>query len=148
MATYFYVLLFLHLIGASVWVGGHLVLAFGFLPEALRTQSTERLQDFEAKFERIGIPSLAIQIITGLLLAWRLQPDWILWFDVGSPFRGIGVKLILLGLTALLAIDARLRIIPHLKPENLNSLAWHIIPVTFIGVLFVFVGAFFRLGGL
>lgn len=125
-----------------------MVLAFGYLPEALKTKSVEELQRFETKFEKIGIPALVIQILTGIFLALRMSPDWGSWFDFSGPFRGIGVKLVLLFLTALLAVDARLRVIPKLNPGNLNSLAWHIIPVTIIGVLFVVVGALFRIGGL
>lgn len=144
----FYLLILFHILGATIWVGGHLVLAFGYLPEALKARSVEELQRFETKFERIGIPALVIQILTGIFLALRLCPDWGSWFDFSGPFRGIGVKLGLLFLTAILAVDARLRVIPKLNPENLNSLAWHIIPVTIIGVLFVVVGVLFRIGGL
>jgi putative copper export protein len=146
-SSYFY-LIFLHVIGASVWVGGHLVLAFTYLPEALKSRSVVELQKFETKFEKIGIPALVVQIITGLMLALRINPDWGQWFDFDGPVRGIGIKLILLLSTALLAVDARLRIIPKLKPENLGSLAWHIVPVTIIGVLFTFVGVFFKIGGI
>jgi putative copper export protein len=144
----FYLLLLLHILGASVWVGGHLVLVFGYLPEALKSRSIVELQKFENKFERIGIPSLLIQIVSGLLLAYRMSPDWVQWFDPNGGLRGVGLKLFLLLATALLAVDARLRIIPRLTPQNLNSLAWHIIPVTLIGVLFVVVGVFFRVGGI
>lgn len=144
----FYLLLLSHVLGASVWVGGHLVLVFGYLPEALKSKSVIELQNFEDKFEKIGIPALIIQIFTGLTLANNMSSDWAQWFDFAGPFRGLGIKVILLLTTALLAVDARLRIIPKLNPENLNSLAWHIIPVTVVGVLFVIVGVYFRLGGI
>lgn len=116
----YYILILLHVLGATVWVGGHLVLAIGFLPEALKTKSVQSLQNFENKFERIGIPSLLIQIVTGLRLAFIRQPDWNLWFDFSNKeTHGIGIKLILLLLTVLLAIDARLRVIPKLNSENI-----------------------------
>jgi len=144
----YYILILLHVLGATVWVGGHLVLAIGFLPEALKTKSVQSLQNFENKFERIGIPSLLIQIVTGLRLAFIRQPDWNLWFDFSNKeTHGIGIKLILLLLTVLLAIDARLRVIPKLNSENIKSLAWHIIPVTVIAVIFVVIGTSFKVGG-
>lgn len=34
-------LLFLHLLGAAIWVGGHLVLALGILPGALRRRDPQ-----------------------------------------------------------------------------------------------------------
>jgi len=45
-------------------------------------------------------------------------------------------------------VDARLRIIPRLSASNLRALAWHIVPVTLIAVLFVITGVGFRFGWL
>jgi len=117
------------------------------LPRALKTRSVEVLRDFENRYERIGIPALVIQVVTGLWLASQFVP-FSLWFQWDSPLsRAVVFKLALLGLTAMLALDARLRIIPRLSPERLGSLAWHIMPVTLISVLFVFGGVVFRVGG-
>ncbi len=144
---YKYILL-LHILAATVWVGGHLVLAITILPRVLREKSTAELLRFEAGYERIGIPSLIIQVITGLWLAYYLMPDMSLWFDLSNPIsRLIMAKLGLLLLTALFAVDARLRIIPNLTEDQLKPLAYHIIPVTIIAVLFVVVGVSFRTGG-
>ena len=86
---------------------------------------------------------------TGLWLANNMIPDVGQWLQFGNPFsRLISIKLILLTLTVLLAIDARLRIIPRLSEDNIVSLAFHIIPVTAVSVLFVFVGVSFRTGWL
>lgn len=146
MTEYYFLILF-HVLGATIWVGGHLVLAIGYLPEALKKKSVTDLQIFESKFERIGIPALLVQIVTGLRLALIREPDWHQWFDHSNPNHGIGLKLILLLATALLAVDARLRVIPKLNSENIKSLAWHIIPVTVIAVIFVVIGTSFKVGG-
>lgn len=140
-------LLFFHLLGASVWVGGHLILALSVLPNALKSRSIDDIQKFEAAFERVGIPALLLQVITGVLLVHPLLPDWALWKHWALPATKVAVmKLGLLLTTGLLAIDARLRVIPRLTPDTLGSLAWHIVPVTVIGVLFVWVGWGFRAG--
>ena len=145
---YSYILL-LHILAATIWTGGHLVLATTILPRVLKEKSPSDLFRFESGYERVGIPALIIQVITGLWLAHNLMPEIGLWFSVGNPIsRLIFVKLILLLLTVLFAIDARLRIIPNLTDRNLMSLAYHIIPVTIISVLFVIVGVSFRTGGL
>lgn len=52
----------------------------------------------------------------------------------------ISVKRILLILTLLLAIHARLFIIPRLNADNLPRLAWHIIAVTLLAVALLFTG--------
>jgi putative copper export protein len=141
--------LFLHLLAATVWTGGHLILALAILPRVLRSRSAAELLQFESAYERIGLPALLIQVISGLMLAHSLSPDLTRWFDFDDPVgRLIGLKLGLLFLTAAFAIDARLRLIPKLDASRLNSLAWHIVPVTVISVLFVVVGLSFRTGWL
>jgi putative copper export protein len=137
----------LHILGATIWTGGHLVLALTVLPRVLKNRSPAELLRFESAFERIGIPALLIQVATGVWLAHRLVPDVSQWLAFDDPIsRLIGAKLVLLALTIVFGIDARLRIIPRLTEENLTSLAWHIIPVTLISVLFVVVGVSFRTG--
>ncbi|TAK06339.1 MAG: copper resistance protein CopD [Candidatus Manganitrophaceae bacterium] len=142
-------LLLLHILGATIWTGGHLVLALTVLPRALKQKSPSELLRFESGYERIGIPALLIQVATGLSLAYRMVPDVSQWFDFGNPVsRLIALKLLLLTITVAFAADARLRVIPRLSEDNLPSLAWHIIPVTAVSVLFVFVGVSFRIGWL
>ncbi len=141
------ILLFLHILGATIWTGGHLVLALTILPRVLRHKSPAELLRFESGYERIGIPALLIQIGTGLWLAYRIVPDVSLWLDFSNPpSRIISAKLFLLIITAAFAVDARFRVIPNLSEKNLSTLAWHIIPVTVISVLFVLVGVSFRTG--
>lgn len=142
-----HLLLQLHLLGAAIWTGGHLVLATSVLPRALKAKSIDELSRFEAGFERIGIPALLTQVITGVLLAWDFLPPSA-WFDLSSPSaRTVLVKLGLLLATALLAAHARLFLIPKLTADRLPTLAWHIVPVTALSVLFVLAGASFRVGG-
>ena len=125
------------------------VLAAVVLPRVLRERAPEDLLRFEAGFERIGIPALLVQVISGLWLANHWVPGFANWFDMSNPAaRLILLKLLLLVLTAAFAVDARLRIIPKLSEQNLTSLAWHIIPVTVISIVFVMVGVAFRTGWL
>jgi putative copper export protein len=144
---YKYIIL-LHILGATIWTGGHLILSILILPKALKNKSVEIIQNFEGPYEKIGIPALITQVLTGIYLAHNMLPDFSLWFSFlsGAP-AFVGYKLILLLLTIIFAADARLRIIPNLNENNLSSLAWHIIPVTIISVLFVIVGVSFRTGG-
>lgn len=141
------ILLLLHVVSATVWTGGHLVLATAVLPRVLRSRDPSDLVWFEAGYERIGMPALAIQVATGVLLAYDLEPDIANWFVCADgPARLITMKLGLLALTAVIALDARLRVIPRLDAERLTDLAWHVVPVTALSVLFVVVGVSFRNG--
>ena len=149
MPTMYALMLFLHLLGAAVWTGGHLVLAFTVLPRALRRRSPQVLLDFEQGYERIGMPALAIQVATGLWMAWQLVPDVGGWLaPENAVARAIALKLLLLLLTALIAAHARLRVIPRLSARTLPLMAWHVAAVTLLAVGFVATGVSFRFGGI
>ena len=139
------IIVFLHVLGATIWVGGHLVLALSVLPRALRTRDPRILLGFESGFERVGMPALVVQVLTGLWLAHHYVPRLADWFD---PSNRLGMhvlaKLALLALTLGLAASARFRVIPRLRPETLPVLAYHIALVTLAAVLFVAVGVSIR----
>lgn len=142
-------LLVLHILGASIWTGGHLILSVVVLPKVLKYKSPEMLLEFEQNYEKIGMPALVIQVTTGLMMSYQILPDVSLWFDMSIPLaHGIAAKLVLLALTVTLALDARFRVIPKLSKDNLVDMALHIFPVTIISVVFVFVGVSFRVGWL
>ncbi len=141
-------LIVLHLLGACIWTGGHLVLALAVLPRALRERSPDVIREFESGFERLGIPALLVQVLTGVLLTSRFFPDLRQLLALDSPVAiYVVAKLGLLLLTVMLALHARLRIIPTLSRETLPKLAWHIRAVTLTAVLFVVFGAGIHFGG-
>lgn len=144
----YYTLLCLHVLGACIWVGGHLVLATRILPRALREKKAALIRDFEQAYERLGMPALAVQIVTGLWLAHRiLGGSAAVWFGDSGPARVVQAKLAFLAATAALALHAKLRVIPRLRDDNLPLMGAHIIGVTLLGVLFALAGASLRLGG-
>ena len=138
----------LHILAATIWTGGHIVLAFGILPGALIEHDVERILRFESAYERVGMPALLIQILSGLWLTSQIIPENSTLFLFDNPQSILIVfKFTLLAMTGVLAIDARFRLIPNLTADDLTDLAWHIIPVTIISILFVLVGIQFRFGG-
>lgn len=141
-------LLLLHVLSATIWVGGHLVLVTCVLPAALQRRDPRTLLEFEARFERIGIPALLLQVITGLAMAWSLLPDPVAWLRFAGPVGAlVGTKLLLLAATAALALHARLRLIPRLTPATLPALAVHVIAVTLLAVALLITGVGHRVGG-
>jgi len=139
--------LLLHILGATIWTGGHIVLAVVVLPKVLRERSPGRLLEFESVYEKIGMPALIVQIATGLYLTHRLLPEVSQWFNFSNPVAvPIALKLTLLALTLGFAIDAKFRVLPNLSSETLTTMTWHIIPVTILSVLFVVAGVSFRTG--
>lgn len=140
-------LLFMHLLGASVWVGGHLILLLSVLPGALRSKDVRPVRAFEQLYERIGIPALVLQVVTGFWLAGNWLPH-AQWFGTTPIARLVQAKLVLLILTALLGVHARLALIPKLDAQRLPHLGVHILLITVTAVAFAWVGAGFRFGGL
>jgi putative copper export protein len=142
----FFVLV-LHLIGASVWFGGHVVLLLCVVPEALSTHDPEVVIRFERPYERVGVPALLLQLITGLWLAHRYIPGVMDAFAFDDPLRrAVAVKLLLLVLTLVTGLHARSRIIPSLTAARLPFLAVHVLLITTLGLVMLVVGAFITKG--
>lgn len=146
MASY-YVVLCVHIVGATIWAGGHLVLTFGILPGALRDGRAAAVSDFEQRFERVGLSALGVQILTGLWLAHRLLGSPDNWLTGDPVARSVQLKLALLAVTLGFALHARFRVVPSLTDATLSRLAWHIRIVTATAVLLVLTGVTIRFGG-
>ena len=92
--------------------------------------------------------ALAIQVVSGLWMVGIELPGYRGLLNPANPIGVLaGVKLFLLAATLGLALHARLRLIPHLRDDNLAPLAWHIRGITALAIAFVVVGAGIRLGG-
>jgi putative copper export protein len=138
-------LIVLHVLGATVWTGGHLILAIRILPEALRRNDPRPVVAFESRYEAIGIPALIVQVLSGVWLAvLRLStPEAGLRLDSPAGYL-VGVKLLLLVSTVVLALQARLGYLPRVESGRLRPLARHVFIVTALAVGFVIVGVSLR----
>lgn len=99
-------LIILHVLGATIWIGGHLILSLRYLPEAIRNKNPEIIKSFEKKYEIIGLPSLIIQVITGVWMAISYYKVSLFGF-ANSIESLVSIKLFLLLLTILLAVHVR-----------------------------------------
>jgi hypothetical protein len=141
------VLLLSHVLGATVWTGGHILFALSVLPRAMRMRDVGAVHAFEAAYERLGIAALLLQVSTGLAIAWHYLPDVADWFVDASPVAGlVRVKLALLATTLALAAHVRLRVLPRLQASTLPLLYAHVVAVTVVAVGFVVAGVGLRLG--
>jgi putative copper export protein len=138
-------IVFIHILAATIWTGGHLVLALGFLPRALKRRDFGIIEAFESRFEPIGLPALLILVLTGIYMTTQYAPDFFLldWQDHYT--RHLLMKYGTLLLTLGLAVHARFFLLPK---KALRPLAMHIIAVTVLAVLFVLLGFSARSGGI
>lgn len=107
--------LFLHLIGASVWVGGHLYLLLRLMPNFVKRQQVREFLAFEKSYEPLGMAALLLQVITGVYMLHRIVP-LSLWFaPMGYVSALIYAKIGFLLLTLLTAMFARFFVVAKLE---------------------------------
>ena len=123
-------LIFVHMLGATVWTGGHLVLALVILPRARHAGDPRIVQEFEAGYERLAVPA-----------------D-VAWSDVMTfPVSHIVLKLLLLIGILALAVHAKRRVLPQLEARHLGVYGRHVWAVTVLSVGLVALGVGLSTGG-
>jgi len=144
-----HVILIFHLLAAAIWVGGHLLLSFCYLPAALKKKDPHIILEFEKKFETLGMSSLVVLIITGIWMAYDFGVTFETWFSFSGGFeKVISIKLILLFLTFFCAVCAQFYVIPNLNETNIKKIAVIILSVTAIGITMLILGSTLRYGGI
>lgn len=146
---YHQIILIIHLLAASIWVGSHLFLVLRILPATIQQKNISILSDFRTKFGKIGMPSLFILVITGILMAYDYNITISKWFSFSSPIEKIvSTKLLLLFTSLALAIHAQKIVFPKLTIERMLPTIIEIIVVTLIGVAMLILGSLVRVGGI
>lgn len=146
---YHQIILIIHLLAATIWVGGHLILAIRYVPKAITTKSLEELSIFRKNFEPIGIPSLLTLIITGILMAYDSNIPFEKWFSFENSIEKIvSVKIILLLISLSLAFITTKYILPFIDKLSPFLLYFIIFLVTTIAVTMFILGSLVRIGGI
>lgn len=141
-------LILVHVLGAAVWTGGHLVLTLVILPRARRANDARVVQEFEAGFEPLAVPALLTQVASGVWLAFRVKPADVAWTDLATfPVSHIALKLLLLLGIVALAVHAKLKVLPRLEAGDLGVYGGHAWAVTALSVGLVAVGVGLSTGG-
>lgn len=147
--TLHHIVLVFHLIAATIWVGGHLLLSICYLPTALKKKDPQIILNFERKFEKLGMSSLVVLILSGTWMAYDFGVTFKTWFSFSGSFeKAVSIKLLLLFLTFIFAICAQLYFIPKLNQNNIKNMAFVILSVTTIGVAMLVLGSTLRYGGI
>ncbi|MCZ8198086.1 MAG: copper resistance protein CopD [Flavobacterium sp.] len=141
--------LIIHLLAATIWVGGHLILLLRYVPKAIKTKSLEELSIFRKNFEPVGMPSLFILIITGILMAYDYNVTFEKWFLFENSIEKIvSIKLILLLISLTLAFITIKFVLPSASKGSPFILYFIIFLVTTIAVTMLVLGSLVRIGGL
>jgi putative copper export protein len=94
---------FLHVLAATVWVGGQLTLA-GLVP-GLRAISPDAPRTVARRFNQIAWPAFAVLVATGVWNILALEPDWS--SEYGTTLIAKLAVVVVSGVTALLHGRAR-----------------------------------------
>lgn len=138
-----------HVLGAAIWIGGHIVLLAVVLPLAKRRKSVEGIKEFEYAFGKYAIGALAAQVLTGVMLAPHWIGDWSAIFKTPAPATHLVMtKFLLLIIIGGFAGYAAHRVIPRLTWENLRTFELHAWIVTGLSLLLLVAGVGIRTGGL
>ena len=141
--------LIIHLLAATIWVGGHLILLLRYVPKAIKTKSLEELSIFRKNFEPVGMPSLFTLIITGILMAYDYNITFEKWFLFENSIEKIvSIKLILLLISLTLAFITIKFVLPSINKISPFILYCIIFLVTTIAVTMLVLGSLVRIGGL
>ena len=141
--------LILHLLAATIWVGGHLLLLLRYVPKAIKSKSLEELSAFRKNFEPVGMPSLFILIITGILMAYDYNITFEKWFLFENSIEKIvSIKLILLFISLTLAFITIKFVLPSINKISPFILYFIIFLVTTIAVTMLVLGSLVRVGGI
>lgn len=141
----------LHVLGAVIWIGGHLLLVLVVLPTAGRDDDRRWLLEFQRGLGRYGLAALAVQLLTGAWLAHRwLGGDWSGLLRTPTPAGHlILTKIVLLILTLIIAGWNYHRTLPRLR-EHVEVRRQYVIlswATTCLGLLLLVLGVGVRTGG-
>lgn len=143
--------LILHLLGASIWMGGHLYLLVRLMPDFIHRNDVAGFLAFEKSYEPLGITALAVQVVTGFYMLTTLLPPSLWGQNMGMLTALVHGKLTWLILTILTALHARFRVVKKLEngmhtANTLKIMGFHVLLICVWSVAFVINGTFFRFG--
>ena len=143
------IILIIHLLAATIWVGGHLILLLRYVPKAIKTKSLDELSVFRKNFEPVGMPSLFVLIVTGIIMAYDYNVTIEKWFLFENAIEKIvSIKLILLFISLTLAFITIKFVLPSIDKLSPFILYFIIFLVTTIAVTMLILGSLVRVGGL
>ncbi|MER3327946.1 MAG: hypothetical protein RIF34_00095 [Candidatus Kapaibacterium sp.] len=141
------ILVILHILGASIWIGGMLIMALGVLPKAKKANKASILLDYESSFHIIGMIALTIQFITGFRLAMIYTGGMKGLFDFSNHLAILFAwKLALLLLTMGLFVFFKKKTLAKLTDENIASASNMIWNITIFAIALMILGLGFSRG--
>lgn len=141
------VLIILHILGASIWIGGMLIMALGVLPKAKKANNASLIKDYEGSFHILGMIALTLQFLTGFRLAMIYAGGMKGLFDFSNHAAVLFMwKLVLILLTMGLFVVFKKKTLSALVNSNVSSASSMIWILTLISIALMVLGLGFSRG--
>jgi putative copper export protein len=141
------ILVILHILGASIWIGGMLIMALGVLPKAKKTNDASLLKNYEGSFHILGMIALTIQFLTGFRLAMIYAGGMKGLFDFSNHAAVLFMwKLVLILATMGLFVVFKKKTLSKLDPTNVSSASAMIWVLTLLSLGLMILGLGFSRG--
>jgi putative copper export protein len=142
-----HVLHIVHLLAATLWLGGLALLVLAWLPEMLRTRDPRLMWDALMRSRWVLMASLVVLVGSGLGLAWNWLPETRLWFTPDLPLaRLVLAKVALATLLLLVLAYVEMRVLARFSADRLGRLGLCLVLLVLIAVGASVVGTAFRYG--
>lgn len=141
------ILVILHILGASIWIGGMLIMALGALPKAKKTSDASLLKNYEGSFHILGMIALTIQFLTGFRLAMIYAGGMKGLFDFSNHAAVLFMwKLVLILVTMGLFVVFKKKTLSKLDSTNVSSASAMIWMLTLLALGLMILGLGFSRG--
>ncbi|MEZ4724873.1 MAG: hypothetical protein R2863_09495 [Candidatus Kapaibacterium sp.] len=141
------VLVILHILGASIWIGGMLIMALGVLPKAKKSNDASLLKNYEGSFHILGMIALTIQFLTGFRLAMIYAGGMKGLFDFSNHLAVLFVwKLVLILATMGLFVIFKKKTLSSLESDKISNATSMIWLLTLISIALMVLGLGFSRG--
>jgi putative copper export protein len=142
-----HILHIVHLLAATLWLGGLALLVLAWLPEMLRTRDPRLLWDALMRSRWVLMASLAVLVGSGLGLAWNWLPETRLWFTPDLPLaRLVLAKVALATLLLLVLAYFEMRVLARFSADRLGRMGLCLVLLVLLAVVASAVGTEFRYG--
>lgn len=140
-------LIILHILGASIWIGGMLIMALGVLPKAKKINDSSMVKNFEGSFHILGMIALTVQFLTGFRLAMIYAGGMKGLFDFSNHAAVLFIwKLVLILMTMGIFVVFKKKTINNLIDDNVANASTPIWILTLLAIALMILGLGFSRG--
>lgn len=142
------ILVLIHVLAATMWVGAHLILVTGPLIKTIKSRDVKPTLEFYRAFSWPATIALIVAALVGLALAYMRHPPSS-WLDFGEPSGRIGEKIFLFIALLVILGYAHYKVVPVMRSggeKAVRTTVIYAIIATLLSLGFPVLGIMIRFG--